>query len=121
AYKAGYFDEEGSELLPEIVVDGINPYNQGYVHPMGIKPPGQALYNAVYNDRPEPCCTCGGNPLECEHACICWVEDENDATDWLKQAETRLKTMCKLCAGFGTTGFAGDECSACNGTGIKNE
>ena len=127
AYKAGYFDEEGSESLPEIVSDGINPTDLpgALVHnrpPIGMKPPGEALYDAVYNDRPDPCCTCGRNPHECKHACICWINDEDDARDcWLKQYETRrFETTCRLCAGFGT-GYDGTECSACNGTGTKGE
>ncbi len=135
AYKAGYFEEEGSESLPETVANGVNPFTdkhtpcgrQGYTRPMSVKPLDMSfraqmmLYNAMCKtDRPEPCCTCGRNPLECEHACICWIKDEDDASDWLSQAETAFRTKCKLCAGFGT-GYDGTECSACNGTGIKNE
>ncbi len=120
AYKAGYFNEEGSESLPEIVSDGINPTDLpgALVHnrpPIGMKPPGEALYDAVYNDRPDPCCVCGSNPNECKHACICWIKDEDNVCN-LSEQEVR----CQLCTGFGT-GYDGTECSACNGTGTKGE
>lgn len=118
AREAGYFDEVGSEPMPEIVVDGRGPDDYISLRSASDQAHDWVEQNATYYAQHYGArgpCSCA----ECVHY--------QEAAAFQRQLweEQAVKLVCKSCAGFGE--YLDDDgnclgvCRTCRGTGVDRK